>query len=169
MADFDDSVRTDGPTVIKQGPVNATTVLVLDPAGIGKHGELPATWRPLADVVEVLWCRLPAARFDPELVADLLDERGRTGVHLVTSGLTALDAMELARTRDDAVRSVFLVDPDPGPTAELSVDGLRESLLQRAIEVRRIAEHRDPDEDYGSEPLPLGHPAVVRELTQYLG
>ncbi|MBY8848294.1 hypothetical protein K7G98_06490 [Saccharothrix sp. MB29] len=29
------------------GPADAPAVVVLDPAGVGVHGDLPATWRPL--------------------------------------------------------------------------------------------------------------------------
>lgn len=165
MSDYHETVRTAGPMVLREGPAGATTVLVLDPAGIGKHGELPPTWEPITEVLRVVWCRLPAADFDANEVSALLDEAGGTTVHVVTSGSVAAEVLSLARDRADSVRSVFLVDPEPDADSLAGPIGLAGT---EGIEVRTIAENRDPAEDIGADPLPLGHPAVVRELTPHL-
>jgi hypothetical protein len=164
LTDYHEAVRATGPAVVSDGPAGGTTVLVLDPAGLGKHGELPPTWQPITEARRVVWCRLPAAGFDPEEISVLLEELSDTSVHVLTSGSIVEDVLSIARTWRGAVRSVLLVDPEPGalggPAARARNDGL---------DVRVIAEERDPAEDLGAEPLPLGHPAVVRELARYLG
>lgn len=165
MTDYHETVRTAGPMVLSEGPVGGTTVLVLDPAGIGKHGELPPTWQPITEVLRVVWCRLPAAHFDANEVSALLDEVSGTTVHLVTSGRVVTDVLSLAREASESVRSVFLVDPEPDADSLAGPIGMARA---GGIEVRTIAENRDPAEDIGVDPLPLGHPAVVRELTPHL-
>ena len=42
-------VRSEGPAVVTAGDPSGPKVIVLDPAGAAKHGELPATWRPLTE------------------------------------------------------------------------------------------------------------------------
>jgi hypothetical protein len=164
MTDYHDDVRTEGPVVVRAGPAGGTTVLVFDPAGLGKHGELPPTWEPITETRRVVWCRLPAAGFDPNEVNTLFEEHHEAGVHVLTSGSAVEDVLSLARSSGSTVRSVFLVDPEPG-----ALSGPVAAAQNEGIDVRVIAEERDPAEDIGAEPLPLGHPAVVRELTQYLG
>ena len=58
---MEEGPRTGGPTVVWAGPPDAPAVIVLDPAGVGRHGDLPGTWRPLTEYLQVMWCRLPAA------------------------------------------------------------------------------------------------------------
>ena len=71
-------VRADGPAVVRKGPAGHPAVVVIDPLGDAKHGELPATWRSLAEDVEVVWWRLPTmvreGRDVGSLIADLAAE-----------------------------------------------------------------------------------------------
>ncbi len=55
-------MHAEGPVEVRKGPLEVAAVVVLDPSGEGKHGGLPATWRPLTEDVGVVWCRLPAIR-----------------------------------------------------------------------------------------------------------
>lgn len=130
------------------------TVVVLDPSGDAKHDELPATWRALAEQVEVVWWRLPAAERDTRS-AGLLDGIDRT--YLVGAGSAALLTLSLAVSHRAQVRCVVLVDP-PWPVADLPY-------------VRRIVSHRSlPIEqvDTASGDLPIGHPDVVSAVVRAL-
>lgn len=149
MSDVDLS-RSAGPSAVWAGPKDAPAVVVLDPAGVGRHGDLPATWRPLAEHLQVLWCRLPAADGPWREVSDVLAEfEGRdVPVHLLTSGPAAASALYLADRYRGFVRSVLLVDPEEGP----------DRTTGQAADVRVIARR----------PLPLGHPDVVVEVVRVL-
>jgi len=51
-----DLVRAEGPTVVRKGPRGATAIVVLDPP---RATPSTANWRPLAEDVELVWCRPP--------------------------------------------------------------------------------------------------------------
>ncbi|MEO6082101.1 MAG: hypothetical protein ABIQ18_03255 [Umezawaea sp.] len=149
MSDVD-LTRSAGPSAMWAGPKDAPAVVVLDPAGVGRHGDLPATWRPLVEYLQVLWCRLPAADGPWREVSDVLAEFDGRGVpvHLLTSGPAAASALYLADRYRGLVRSVLLVDPEDGPDRTTGL----------AADVRVIA----------TRPLPLGHPDVVVEVVRVL-
>jgi hypothetical protein len=149
MSDVDLS-RSAGPSAVWAGPKDAPAVVVLDPAGVGRHGDLPATWRPLTEHLQVLWCRLPAADGPWREVSDVLAEfEGRdVPVHLLTSGPAAASALYLAHRYRAFVRSVLLVDPEEGP----------DRTTGHAADVRVISRR----------PVPLGHPDVVVEVVRVL-
>lgn len=169
-----DALRADGPAEVRNGPLEVAAVVVLDPAGEGKHGELPATWRPLTEDVGVVWCRLPAIRRQrlagDRLLAELAG--GRQRIHLVGVGSSALLAMALAMANRDLVRSVIVVDP-PWPADDLRelarfVD--EDTLLVRQIETTTgaapgIGARRDSAHD---STLPIGHPEVVGAIARVL-
>ncbi|GAA1339487.1 hypothetical protein [Saccharothrix algeriensis] len=95
-----------GPSVVWAGPSDAPVVLVLDPAGAAPHGELPATWRPLTEHLQVVWCRLPVTddplREAEVVLAELRDRR----VHLVAGAAAGADVGELADRHREQIRSV---------------------------------------------------------------
>lgn len=153
-------VRADGPPVVHKGPTGHTTVVVLDPRGDAKHGELPATWRPLAEDVDVVWLRLPTMLRDgrdPRSVVDDLDREGRT-LHLVGCGEAALLALSLAKRHESAARSLVLVDP-PWPSTDVST--ARAAVGDIALDVSQV-------ETGPGAALPIGHPDVVRAVLQAL-
>ncbi|HEX6342997.1 hypothetical protein [Umezawaea sp.] len=145
-----DVTRSAGPSAMWAGPRDAPAVVVLDPAGVGRHGDLPATWLPLSEHLQVLWCRLPAADGPWREVSDVLEEFEGRGVpvHVLTSGPAAASALYLADRHRDLVRSVLLVDPEEGP----------DRTTGQAADVRVIVRR----------PLPLGHPDVVVEVVRVL-
>jgi hypothetical protein len=100
--------RTLGPSVVWVGPTDAPAVVVLDPAGVGVHGDLPATWRPLTEHVQVMWCRLPAVDEPWTEVEEVLAEfRDRhVPVHLVASAAVGSRVGDLANQHTDLIRSV---------------------------------------------------------------
>jgi len=149
MSDVD-VTRSAGPSAMWAGPADAPAVVVLDPAGVGRHGDLPATWRPLAEHLQVLWCRLPAADGPWREVSDVLAEFEGRGVpvHVLTSGPAAASALYLADRYRGLVRSVLLVDPEDGP----------DRTTGQSADVRVIVRR----------PLPLGHPEVVVEVVRVL-
>jgi pimeloyl-ACP methyl ester carboxylesterase len=160
-----DLVRAEGPSVVRKGPRGATAVVVLDPAGHAKHGELPATWRPLAEDVEVVWCRLPAVprtgldadRLLRELAAD-----GRRLV-LVSYGGAALLTLSLAVSEPDHVRGVVLVNP-PWPAVDLPALRLvvnHPDLILGQVDAETVTWA-------GPDPLPIGHPEVVGAVVRML-
>ncbi|HEY3754211.1 MAG TPA: hypothetical protein VGL80_33885 [Pseudonocardiaceae bacterium] len=149
-----ESVRADGPAVVRKGPAGQPAVVVLDPQGDAKHGELPATWRSLAEDVEVVWWRLPTmvreGRDVGSLIADLaVDER----LYLVGAGDAALLTLSLARQYRAGVASVVLVDP-PWPD---DVEAGQRIVDDPSLEVAQV--WTDPDDT-----LPIGHPDVVRAV-----
>jgi hypothetical protein len=149
MSDVD-LVRSAGPSAVWAGPSDAPAVVVLDPDGVGRDGDLPAAWRPLTEHLQVLWCRLPAADGPWREVSDVLAEFEGRGVpvHVLTGGPAASSALYLADQFRDLVRSVLLVDPEDGP----------DRTTGQAADVRVIV-HRA---------LPLGHPEVVVEVVRTL-
>lgn len=150
MREFDEPARATGPGVVVEGPPDAPTVLVIDPAGAASHGEIPATWRELTEHLRIVWLRVPAA---PDWLAVmnrvLTRHHGdRATIDVVTSGPLAADVLGLAAQHESLVRAVLLVDPEVAG----AVDGLD-------VRVIRIS---------ADGPGPIGHPevvdAVVREL-----
>jgi pimeloyl-ACP methyl ester carboxylesterase len=153
-------IRADGPPVVQKGPTGQTAVVVLDPLGDAKHGELPATWRSLAEDVDVVWLRLPTMLrdgSDARSVVDDLDRAGRT-LHIVGCCEAALLALTLARKHESAVRSLVLVDP-PWPPGDKGI--VRDFIGDLPLPVSEVA--TGPD-----EALPIGHPEVVRAVLQAL-
>jgi pimeloyl-ACP methyl ester carboxylesterase len=151
--------RAEGPAEVRKGPLEVAAVVVLDPSGDGKHGGLPATWRPLTDDIGVVWCRLPAIRRQrlagDQILRQLAD--GRQRIHLVGIGSSGLLAVALAMANRDLVRSLIVVDP-PWPSDDLAelnrfVDS--GSLITRQIQTPDAA-------------LPIGHPDVVSAIVQVL-
>ena len=158
--------RAQGPAEVRNGPLELDAVVVLDPCGDGKHGGLPATWRPLAEDVGVVWCRLPAIRRQKLAGAHLLPEltAGRRRVHLVGTGSSALLAVALAMSHRDLVRSLIVVDP-PWQGDDLRDVGRfvdERTLVVRQIETSTYAEPGPGDR------LPLGHPDVVAAIARVL-
>ena len=161
-------MRAEGPVEVRKGPLEVAAVIVLDPSGEGKHGGLPATWRPLTDDIGVVWCRLPAIRRQRLAGGHLLPQLagGRQRIHLVGIGESALLAVGLALAHPDLVRSLIVVDP-PWPGDDLReltrfID--RSTLLVQQIETTTEAA---PGIDSGAT-LPIGHPEVVRAIVQVL-
>lgn len=145
-------VRADGPAVVRKGPAGQPAVVVIDPLGDAKHGELPATWRSLSEDVEVVWWRLPTmvreGRDVGPLIADLAVERR---LYLVGAGDAALLTLSLAR--QFRVASVVLVDPPWSGGVE---NGQR-IIDDPGVEVFQV--NTGPD-----DALPIGHPEVVRAV-----
>jgi pimeloyl-ACP methyl ester carboxylesterase len=144
---------------VRKGPATQPAVVVLDPLGDAKHGELPATWRSLAEDVEVIWWRLPTMVRDGRdvgsLIADLAADRR---LHLVGAGDAALLTLSLAKQYRGSVGSVVLVDP-PWPDGDLGpvlrvLDGAGPEVYQVVT---------GPD-----DALPIGHPDVLRAVLQAL-
>ncbi len=172
--------RQAGPPVVHQGVPGGPAVLVLDPAGEAKHGGLPATWRPLEDQAHVVWLRLPAVPTELPDVSRLLDElwTERPRVHVLASGPAADLALQLGSTHPEHVGSVLLVDPVSGPEEhrveqadvsewERRTESQRRAMAERGVDVRIVATSgEDPAARQQVGSLPLGHPAVVHEVTQ---
>jgi pimeloyl-ACP methyl ester carboxylesterase len=151
-------VRADGPAVVRKGPIHGPAVVVIDPYGESKHDELPATWRPLANDVAVVWWRLPAAvrvGMDGDALPAELTE-GRAPVYLVSCGDAALLAVSLAAERPDVVRTVIVVDP---PWQDEDLSSVRD--IASSVSVHHVVTNT-PGRD--AEGLPLGHPDVVRAV-----
>lgn len=139
--------------MVRKGPAGGPAVVVLDPSSEARHDELPATWRPVSERVEVVWWRLPAAERGAP-AADLLE--GLHRAYLVGAGSAALLTLSLAVSHRAQVRSVVLVEP-PWPVADLPY-------------VRRIISHPElpiQQVDTGVE-LPIGHPDVVDAVLRAL-
>lgn len=154
-------------------------MLVLDPSGAASHGELPATWRELANRWTVVWCRLPADDSAWQLAEYMQDVQGL--VDIVASGPAAAAAMALGDRHHEVIRSVLLVDPAAGetpvdPATAKVADELwlrREAehvdaLAEHGVQVRVIAHSFEGDRDRRDPPLPLGHPDVVKVLRAQL-
>lgn len=156
MRDFSQPARATGPGVVADGPAGAATVLVIDPAGEALHDEIPATWRPLADTLRVVWLRVPAApswKSTVDKVLTMHRDDTSTMLDVVTSGPLAADVIDLVRGHSDLVRSVLLVDP------ETDVDFPLAQVVVRS--------HQAPDNRIAA-PLPLGHPDVVSAVVKAL-
>jgi pimeloyl-ACP methyl ester carboxylesterase len=160
-----EAVRAVGPTVVRKGPRGAAAVVVLDPAGHAKHGELPATWRPLAEDVEVVWCRLPAAPRTGLDADELLRELAADGrwLVLVSYGGAAVRTLSLAVSHPDHVRGVALVNP-PWPVSDLPALRLtvnHPDLILGQVDAETVTWT-------GPDPLPIGHPEVVGAVVRML-
>jgi pimeloyl-ACP methyl ester carboxylesterase len=165
-----DQLRAEGPAEVRKGPLEVAAVVVLDPSGEGKHGGLPATWRPLTEDVGVVWCRLPAIRrlrlAGDHLLTELAE--GRQRIHLVGVGSSALLAMALALANRDLVRSVIVVDP-PWPGDDLRE--LAHFVNEDKLIVRQIETTTEAARGIGPGPnlaLPIGHPEVVSAIVRVL-
>jgi hypothetical protein len=156
-----ETVRADGPAMVAKGPDHGPVVVVLDPSGDAKHGELPATWRPLTEDIGVVWWRLPSALragpTDDRLLDDLPGHHDR--VYLVGVHDAALLTLSLAAGHRDLVRLVVLVDP-PWPEHDLSA--MRRILHDPEPPVRQVRI------DGTGDRLPVGHPDVVAEVVRAL-
>ncbi|MFC3453654.1 hypothetical protein [Amycolatopsis speibonae] len=159
-----DPVRAEGPPVVTDGDDEGAMLLVLDPAGEGKNGELPATWRPLAARRRIIWCRLPvdgALGQADDLFGDT--EPGDPPIDVVAAGESAGDALRLAERHPGAASHVLLIDPVPDESSELA-ERVRSAGTSVAVLPHSIGEpyNRVPP------PLPLGHPDVVAGITKIL-
>lgn len=160
MREFEKSgPRAQGAPVVWAGREDGPALVVVDPAGIAKHQELPPTWHQLADHFQVAWCRIPASKQtieDVEDVFETLAER-RASVNLVASGEACDSALALAHEYHDLVTSVLLIDP-PGMDPASDDD----------VEVHVVARSEPGPGDRVEAPLPLGHPTVVSGLVHAL-
>jgi hypothetical protein len=175
-------VRSEGPSVVTAGDPSGPKVIVLDPAGAGKHDELPATWRPLAQERAVFWCRVPAggalSQAD-ELLGDA--GPGDPAIAVVASGPFAAEALQLVERHPGAATHLLLVDPasDAFLTADDAAeaneawlaehDDVVSKLREAGTDVRVIASSTDSPQDRVPPPLPLGHPQVVTAVRSVLG
>ncbi|MGC7097776.1 hypothetical protein ACPZ19_24165 [Amycolatopsis lurida] len=136
--------ETEGPPIVTGGDPGHPTILVFDPDGLAKHGDLPATWRPLSEHRRIVWCRVPS---DGALTegAELLTGDGLTRpVHVVAGGVAVTPVRRLL-DENPAEVTLLLVDPPPGE----DTDG---DVIVRG--------------DGG--PFPLGHPDVVAAVERSL-
>ncbi|MCO1577096.1 hypothetical protein M8C13_15155 [Crossiella sp. SN42] len=165
--------RAAGPDLVEHGPEGADVLFVLDPAGLGKHGELPATWRDFARSTHIAWLRLPAAEAAMPRARDVLERLADGGgtIDLLAEGQAAGPAMLLATDHPEQVRSVLLVDPEPCSGEVAAGHGatqLDQALLNlRSVPIEQVLTGhgvRVKVLDRGSEPVPLGHPRVVAEV-----
>ncbi|MET9002462.1 hypothetical protein [Amycolatopsis sp. NPDC004169] len=177
-----DPVRSEGPSVVTAGDPSGPKVIVLDPAGAGKHDELPATWRPLADTRAVFWCRVPAGGALSE-ADDLLGDAGPGDpeIAVVASGPFAAEALQLVERHPGAATHLLLVDPasdaflPSDDAAEANEAWLAEhddvvtKLREAGTDVRVVASSSDNPDDRVPPPLPLGHPVVVTAVRSALG
>lgn len=142
MAFQGEAARERGAEIVSDG--RAPTVIVLDPAGAGSHDELPATWRPLSDLVGVTWVRMPAA-IDPDETIDRVLAELTGSVVLVATGAGINSALGAATRHHDRVLAVLAKDP---------VDNVETPELDQARIPVQVLSTDQPD-------VPLGHPAVV--------
>lgn len=177
-----DQVRSEGPAVVREGTDGSPAVLVLDPAGEGRHGRIPASWENLELPVRVTWLRLPAAGAPVELARETfagLCAAGRR-LHVVAGGEACRLAELLVVGQPGSVLSVVLADPvendelvGAGTTVveqallDYRTVPAHEELAGRGIHVR-IVTSADADRAEQGGPLPLGHPAVVQALREEL-
>lgn len=130
---MDGEPRTEGPSVVWAGPPDAPAVVVLDPAGVGRHGDLPGTWRPLTEHLQVMWCRLPATDEPWHEVDEVLSEfAGRSvPVHLVAGAAAGAEVGDLIRRHEDVIHSAqTFAAPVPLGHPEVVLEVLRELLAQ---------------------------------------
>jgi hypothetical protein len=135
---MDEEPRTEGPSVVWAGPPDAPAVVVLDPAGVGRHGDLPGTWRPLTEYLQVMWCRLPASDEPWHEVDEVLSEFADRAVpvHLVAGAAAGSGVGELIRRHEDLISSAqTFAAPVPLGHPEVVLEVLRE-LLDRDVDPR---------------------------------
>jgi len=179
-----DEPRAEGPAVVDSGEQGRPELLVLDPAGAGKHGEPPASWSELGDAVHVTWLRLPAVDAAVATARQALTGLAADGqrIHLLASGEATPLAELLALERPDALSSVLLVDPQPQQTEDLLDHGT--TVVEQALLAHRTAPaeevlaghgvavhvitYRDAERADRGAPLPLGHPEVVEAVRRTL-
>ena len=175
-------LRSEGPSVVTAGDPSGPKVIVLDPAGAGKHDELPATWRPLAQKRAVFWGRVPAGGALTE-ADDLLGDAGPGDpeIAVVASGPFAAEALQLVERHPGAATHLLLVDPasdaflSSGDAAQANDAWLAEhddvvsKLREAGTDVRVVASSTEGPEDRVPPPLPLGHPDVVTAVRSALG
>ncbi|MFC4002028.1 hypothetical protein ACFS2C_19235 [Prauserella oleivorans] len=150
--------RREGPSLVWAGPADGPTVVVLDPAGEAKHGELPPTWADLVARRRVCWVRLPVEGALTEAEELLSDPSGLgTPLDIVVSGPLAFEGLDMATRHPDVVRSVLVVDPEPGEHVDRRLRDLAEAGVTATVVARRAASERDRI----PPPLPLGHPDVT--------
>ena len=133
---MDGDPRSGGPSVVWAGPPDAPAVVVLDPAGVGRHGDLPGTWRPLTEYLQVMWCRLPAADEPWHEVDEVLSEFADRAVpvHLVAGAAAGAGVGELIRRHEDLIGSAqTFAAPVPLGHPEVVLEVLRELLAQDVI------------------------------------
>ena len=158
MRDFEnDGPRSDGPAVVWAGLEQGPALVVVDPSGAARHDELPPTWQELTEHFQVAWCRVPARTRSLEDIEDVLETLSdrSSPVTVVAAGNACAPALVLASQFDDLVETVLLVDP-VGDEPETSVP------------TRVVARSEGGDRDRVEPPLPLGHPDVVRGVTEAL-
>jgi hypothetical protein len=179
-----DEPRAAGPPVVDRGHVDRPGLLVLDPAGASKHGELPATWREVEDAVHVTWLRLPAVDAAMATAREALSTltTGGQRIHLLASGEAAPLAELLAFEQPEALRSLMLVDPPARSDNELVDRGTTvveqallayralptDQVLARYGVAMHVITYREADRAEHGAPLPLGHPEVVDTVRRTL-
>ncbi len=174
--------RSEGPSVVLAGDPSGAKVIVLDPAGAGRHDELPGSWRPLSDQRAIFWCRLPAGGALTE-ADDLLGDQGPADpdITVVASGPFAAEALQLVERHPGAASQLLLVDPASDaflPSADAMAaneawlsehEGVIAKLREAGTVVRVVGSSSDTEEDRVPPPLPLGHPQVVTAVRHALG
>ncbi|CCH29505.1 hypothetical protein ABZ816_15855 [Actinosynnema sp. NPDC047251] len=168
------NVAERGPGVVWHGPEGRPVVVVLDPAGEAPRGDLPPTWRPLAERLRIAWCRLPAEAAGFPDVDEVLDGRADR-VHVVVGGRATAPALAAAADRADVVRAVLVVDPvddraDGSGASWWEQDAvpLRRRLDEVGIAVRCFVSGDDDPAVRVDHPVPLGHPDVVGRVVEFL-
>jgi hypothetical protein len=147
--------RSDGPAVVWAGLEHGPALVVVDPSGAARHDDLPATWHAVAENYQVAWCRVPASTRSLEDIEDVLETLSdrRTPVTMVAAGNACAPALVIATQFSDLVEMVLLVDP---------VGDEPESPVPAQV----VARSEGGDRDRVEPPLPLGHPDVVRGVTE---
>ncbi|MEU4448178.1 hypothetical protein AB0K14_36590 [Actinosynnema sp. NPDC050801] len=160
--------RTGGPSVVWAGPPDAPAVVVLDPAGVGRHGDLPGTWRPLTEYLQVMWCRLPAADEPWHEVDEVLSEFADRAVpvHLVAGAAAGAEVGELIRRHQDLINSAqTFAAPVPLGHPEVVLEVLRE-LLDRDVDPRTDPAGAEPANGGGEAGSLLGDGDAASALRQ---
>jgi hypothetical protein len=176
--------------VVFGGGPSADELLVLDPAGAGKHDEPPASWRALGNLAHVTWLRLPAMDTPVATAREKLAELAASGrrLHLLAAGEAVPLAELLALEHPRSLTSMLLVDSPPEPTGGPASDGAavtdsatvtgqappvhgsapaRQELTRHGVAVH-VLTYRDAERADRGAPLPLGHPQVVVALRRQL-
>ncbi|MEU8635760.1 hypothetical protein AB0C38_26645 [Amycolatopsis sp. NPDC048633] len=182
MAAAPDPTRSEGPPVVTIGDPSGPKIIVLDPAGTARHGELPATWRPLAERRAIFWCRIAAGGALTE-ADDLVGDHGPGDpeIAVVASGPFAAEALQLVERHTGAAAYLLLVDPASDawlPSGDATAadeawlaehDDVVAKLREAGTEVRVVASSTGGPADRVPPPLPLGHPDVVAAVRSALG